>query len=115
MRNASAANTIRRLMTTAPVLPGAPGPAARSGHRYGHRQALALELRDDLCVVLDRLAEEITDRHDPDHLAAFDHRQMTNAVLMHQPQAVPEGMGRVDRDDGAHHDVGHRRRFEGLL
>ena len=44
-------------------------------------------------------------------LPLVDHRQMADAVLVHQPQAVREGVREIDGDDVAHHDVGDRRRL----
>ena len=64
-----------------------------------------------LALMCDRLPQQIANRYDGNYVAAVDHRQMANAVLMHQPQAIGERVRKTDGDDIADHDVRDRSCF----
>ena len=51
----------------------------------------------------------VADRDHPQHLRAFHHRQVADAVVGHQLQAMLHLLARRDRHHLCGHDLGHRR------
>ena len=58
--------------------------------------------------MLDRLAQQIANRNDSDSLITGHYWQVTNAMLMHKPQTVREGVIEIDGHDAACHDIRDR-------
>jgi hypothetical protein len=56
-------------------------------------------------MMLDCLAQQITNGDDGDNHTIADYRQMANAMLMHKSQAIREGMIEIDGHDVARHDT----------
>jgi hypothetical protein len=52
-----------------------------------------------------RFSQQVADRDDADCGAALDHREVANAVRMHELQTVGKRVGRVSFDDVPDHDV----------
>ena len=58
-----------------------------------------------LALCYDRFPQQIANRYDGNDIAAVDHRQMANFVLMHQSQAIDVSVRGINGDDITCHDV----------
>ena len=66
---------------------------------------LRLKFADDLGVMCHRLAQQVTNSDNVDRGAIIDDRQVTDAVRVHEPQAVGKRMGEISFDDVSDDDV----------
>ena len=64
-----------------------------------------------LGVVFDCFGQQVTDRDNGYGRTVLDHRQVTNAVQVHQLQTVCERLRKINFDDISDHDVRYRSKF----
>ena len=62
-------------------------------------------------MVFDCFGQQVPDRNNGYGCVVLDHREMTNAVQVHQLQTVCKRLRKIDFDDISDHDVRYRCKF----